>query len=150
MSSKKSFTKSGKSFNGSSDFNPYILLFGRFLISIIFVVSGIKQIGNFKIMVYNLEQHHIPLAGLALMFAILIEIGGGVSLLLGYRTRYMAVVLIGFLIAANLVFNMDFSDALRQMQFMKDMAILGGLLFVQQMGGGKFSLDFILSRKENA
>ncbi len=140
MSDKKRVPSKG-SRQPAIELNPYLLLIGRVLLAIIFMVSGFKQIGNFKVMVYNLEQHHIPLAGLAMMLAILMEIGGGLFLMLGYRTKQAALVLVVFLLLANAVFNLDFSDALRQMQFFKDLAILGGLLFVTQTGGGRFSLE---------
>jgi putative oxidoreductase len=140
MSDKKK-VPAQKSRQSAIALNPYWLLAARVLLAIIFVVSGFKQIGNFKLMVYNLEQHHVPLAGLAMMFAILMEIGGGLFLMLGYRTRQAAQVLVVFLVLANVIFNLDFSDALRQMQFLKDLAILGGLLLIMQTGGGRFSLE---------
>ena len=72
--------------------------------------------------------------------AILFEIGGGLSVLLGYYPRLGALTLLLFLIPTTAVFHRDFSNPAQVIQFLKNVAILGGLLAVLSAGGGEFAL----------
>jgi putative oxidoreductase len=115
--------------------------FGRFLIAVIFLLSGIG-----KIFAPEATQGYIAAAGLPLpvvgyAIALLAEVGGGLLLLLGYQTRYAALGLAIFTVAAAIGFHHNFADQNQMIHFLKNFAITGGLLQVFAFGPGSFSLD---------
>lgn len=71
----------------------------------------------------------------------LVEIGGGLALVLGYRTRFAAAVLAIFSFVAALFFHSNFADQNQMIHFFKNVAIGGGLLQVSAFGAGRLSLD---------
>jgi putative oxidoreductase len=75
------------------------------------------------------------------LIAIIVELGGGLLLLVGFQMRIVALVLAGFALAAALAFQNKFSDANEMIHFLKDIAIIGGLLQVAAFGPGSVSLD---------
>jgi putative oxidoreductase len=83
----------------------------------------------------------LPLPSLAYGIAAFIEIVGGITLLLGYRTRIVAGVLFVFALATAAVFHNHFGDQNQFIHFFKNIAIAGGLLHVIAFGGGRVSLD---------
>lgn len=118
-----------------------IPLIARILLSAIFLRSGIGKIIGFAGTQQSMASAGIPLTGLFLFGAIVFELVGGISVLLGYKARWGAIVLIIFLIPATLIFHTDFADSMQVGQFMKNLAILGGLLMVVAYGPGSISLD---------
>ena len=89
-----------------------------------------------------MSAHGMPLTSVFLVGAIALEIFGGLSVLLGIKTRWGAAMLIVFLIPATLIFHTDFSTEIEQAMFLKNLAMLGGLLMLIQYGGG----DLVLLR----
>ncbi len=81
------------------------------------------------------------LTGLFIVAAIAIELAGGLSVLLGYKTRWGAIALTLFLIPATLIFHTNFADQMQTIHVMKNLAILGGLLMIIQYGAGRISFD---------
>jgi putative oxidoreductase len=73
--------------------------------------------------------------------AIVVEIGGGLSLFLGFKAKWAALIIALYLIPATLIFHGHFSDQGQFVQFLKNLAIIGGLLMVAAFDGGKISLD---------
>jgi putative oxidoreductase len=73
--------------------------------------------------------------------AIVIEIGGGLSLLLGYWTRAGAIALILFMIPTTLLFHTNFADQNQMIHFLKNLAMFGGLFYVAAYGAGPLSMD---------
>ena len=90
----------------------------------------------------------IPLPNLLLIPTILLLIGGGLSVLLGYKAQWGAIALILFLIPVTLLFHNDFSQAGQDFQFMKNLAILVGLLIMTQYGFGPLILDTSLKKAQ--
>lgn len=121
-------------------------LAGRIFIALIFIVSGAGKIGNFDNTLAYMSAQGMPMATFFLIGAIVFELLGGLSLLSGYKTPYGVVMLALFLIPATLIFHPFWSvpEEMYQLQmimFLKNIAILGGLLTVLAHGPGKFSLD---------
>jgi putative oxidoreductase len=87
-----------------------------------------------------MAQMGMHMTGLFAVLAILFELGGGLSVLLGYFPRLGALALVLFLVPTTIVFHRDFSVAGQSVQFAKNLAILGGLLAIVAAGGGEFSL----------
>ena len=83
----------------------------------------------------------IPLAALVTLFTIVFEIAGGASLILGYKARIGAILLLLFLTPATLLFHYPIADPSQMIQFMKNLAIMGGLLMVTVYGSGPVSLE---------
>src|SRR3989339_161443 len=107
--------------------NP-VPLIARILISAIFLMSGWGKIINPAGTQQYMAAHGMPFAGLLLLGAIILEIGGGLSVLLGYKARWGAIALVVFLIPTTIIFHTKFSEQLQVIMFMKNLAILGGLL----------------------
>ena len=120
---------------------PAVAAAGRVLLAALFLVSGIQ-----KLFVPSMIQGYIASVGLpvpSLVYAItvVVEIGAGALLLLGFRTRLMAWVLAAFTVAAALIFHRALGDPNQFVHFLKNLAIAGGLLHVAGTGAGAFSLD---------
>lgn len=119
--------------------SPYIGLVGRILISLIFVLSGLNKIAGYAGTQAYMEAMGVP--GMLLPLAILLEVGGGLAVMIGWRTRTMALLLAGFTLLTAVAFHADFGDKMQLIMFMKNLAITGGLLFLVQYGAGELSLD---------
>lgn len=111
----------------------YGSLIGRILISFIFLKSGFDKIVDFENIQSYMVDVGIPSTAFLLVIAILFEIGGGLLVLLGLKARTGAILLIIFLIPTTLLFHPYATDPL---QFMKNLAIIGGLVGVMVHGAG--------------
>ena len=119
----------------------YIPLVARTFIALIFIQTGIGKIAGFADIQQQIASVGIPLATLVALFTIVFEIAGGISLILGYKARIGGILLLVFLIPATLVFHNPVADPTQMIQFMKNLAIMGGLLMVVAYGAGPVSLD---------
>ncbi|MDB5551103.1 MAG: LysR family transcriptional regulator, partial [Rhizobium sp.] len=88
----------------------------------------------------------LPFPLLGYLLSILIEVGGGVLLLIGYQTRLVALVLALFTLVTAVIFHSNFADQNMMIHFLKNVAMAGGLLQVVAFGPGAFSVD---SRRGN-
>ena len=121
-------------------------LAGRILIALIFILSGFSKIGGFSGTVGYIASKGLPLPQLAAIGAMMIELGGGILLVLGWKTRWAAAALLLFTALAALLFHnfwaMPPDQAQNQMiHFMKNISMMGGLLYVVTYGSGPLSLD---------
>ena len=119
----------------------FIPLIARLLLSAIFLISAFGKISNFSGTQQYMASYKMPLTGFFLVCAIILEIFGGLSVLLGFKAKLGAIALIIFLIPATLIFHTKLSDQIQMIMFMKNMAILGGLLLLVFFGAGPLSLD---------
>ena len=124
-----------------------LLITGRALLGLYFIVPGITKITGWAAMSAYMEQHGVPLIPVLLILTIILQIGGGACLAIGYRTQLMAFVLAGLTLLINL-FMHDFwnvyegTDQGHETQnFIKNLAIMAGLLFVAGSSGGKSGKD---------
>jgi len=129
--------------NGS---NGPLPLIGRILVSVIFIASGLGKLAAFNMMAGMLAAKGFPAPAVALGIAAAVEIFGGLALLLGLHTRVAAWVLFLFLIPTTLAFHnfwalsgMEKMD--NQAHFFKNVAIMGGLIFLAAFGAGAYSID---------
>lgn len=119
---------------------------GRVLLTLIFLVAAAGKLMDFQGTAQDLASRGVPLPRLALAVAIALEAGGALLVLLGFRARLGAWLLILFLVPVTLVMHNFWASAGNQriadlLQCLKNLAILGGLLLVGAYGGGPFSLD---------
>lgn len=115
------------------------LLVSRVLLSGIFLFSGSQKILHFAQTQGFMEAAGMRMTGLFLVLAILFELGGGISLLLGCYPRLGALALLLFLAPVTLVFHRALGDPGQAAHFAKNIAIMGGLLAIVSAGGGEFS-----------
>lgn len=126
--------------------NRYLPPAARLLMSAIFLLSAFGKITDWSGTAGYMAAYGFFAIPFFLTAAIVLELGGGLSLLLGYKARWGALALIVFLIPATLIFHAFWSvpeaDAKMQMiNFLKNVSILGGLLMVMANGAGAFSVD---------
>jgi putative oxidoreductase len=112
---------------------------GRVLISAIFLVSGLGKIAGYAATQGYMAAMGVP--GLLLPLVIVLEIGGALAVILGYRTRLVAFLLAGFCIVSALIFHHPAGDQMQSILFMKNFAIAGGFLFLVARAPGAWSLD---------
>lgn len=122
-------------------FQRFIPLIARTFLAVIFLRSGFNKLFDPTGTQEQIAGAGIPLAGLVLIFTILFEIAGALSIILGYKARIGAILLTIFLIPATLVFHNPLTDPSQTTQFFKNLSILGGLLMVYAFGSGPISLD---------
>ena len=118
-----------------------IALVGRILIAAIFVMSGAGKIAQPAANIAYMTAAGLPMAPIGLVVAALIELGGGIGLILGYRTRLVATGLALFALVTAFVFHSDFSDQNQFIHFFKNVAVAGGLVQIVAFGAGRLSLD---------
>jgi len=114
-------------------------LTGRVLMSAIFIMAGISKIGAYAGTQGYMESAGIP--GALLPLVILLEIGGGLAVLLGWKVRIAAFLLAGFSVLSALIFHANFADQTQSILFMKNVAMAGGLLFLVSGGVPAWSID---------
>jgi putative oxidoreductase len=117
------------------------LLLGRILMSAIFVMGGLSKLLAFAGMQQAFGKMGLPVPALALTVAIVIELAGGLALLVGFATQPVAVVLGLWCVATALVAHTHFADQNMQIHFMKNLAMAGGFAYVAVFGAGSISID---------
>jgi putative oxidoreductase len=122
------------------DTPAWLPLVGRISLSAIFVLSGLSKLAAPAATIGYIDSVGLPLAPVALGVAILVEIVGGVMLVLGYRVRAVASLLALFSLATAFFFHFDLADQNQFIHFFKNIARAGGLAQVAAFGGGRLSL----------
>ncbi|MDY7014075.1 MAG: DoxX family protein [Cyanobacteriota bacterium] len=118
----------------------YLPLTARIFIAIIFLNSGVGKILGFSGTQAMMSGKGLPAAGLLLVGTIAFQLLGGLSLVLGYKIKWGAILLILFLIPATLVFHSPLNPE-EFTNFLKNLALIGGLLLLVERGAGPLSLD---------
>ena len=124
----------------------YVSLAGRILVSSIFLLSGFLKIANWAGTAAEMERHGMPAVTFFLTAATVVEIVGGLALLLGFQTRFAALILFLYLIPVTPVMHNFWAVTGPAQQgqlfhFLKNLAIMGGLLLLTGFGPGWFSFD---------
>src|SRR5256885_12388788 len=125
----------------SSTTQDKIALTGRVLLAAIFMMSGLGKVAAPAATLAYMKAAGLPFAPVGLAGAALIELGGGLALILGYRTRVAAAVLAAFALVTAAIFHSALGDQNQLIHFFKNVAMAGGLLQVAAFGGGRLSLD---------
>ncbi|MGJ7526747.1 DoxX family protein [Variovorax sp. GB1P17] len=123
-----------------------LALIGRLMVAFLFIPAGIGKLMGFGGTVGYITSAGLPLPEVAAAVAIVIELGLGIALLLGFKTRWSAIVMAIFTVVTALFFHKYWSapEAMKMMQqinFNKNIAIAGGLLALAAFGPGRFSID---------
>lgn len=120
------------------DNDSLLALTGRVLLAVLYLAAAFGKISNFDATTQYVRAHGLPWPGLFCAAAVLVEALGGLSLLLGYHTRWSALALFAFTIPVTLLFHVSPDQ---RVHFLKNLAVMGGLLQVAAHDPGEFSLD---------
>ncbi len=114
-------------------------LLGRIMIALIFILAGVGKIMDPAGTAGYMESMGVP--SILLWPTVLLEILGGIAIIIGYKTGWAAFALAAFSVAAAVLFHADFGDKMQMILFMKNIALAGGLLLLTAGGPTGFSLD---------
>lgn len=119
----------------------YLPLAARICLCLIFLKAGISHLTGFSGTVSQMAGMGLPIPEVLLIFTIIFQILGGLSLLLGYKVKIGSILLILFLIPATLVYHNPIGDPSQINGFLKNIGLIGGLLMVIYAGAGALSID---------
>jgi len=123
-----------------------LALLGRVLLASIFVYSGFGKITDFQGTAGYIASAGMPMPQVLAVGAIVVEFIGGLALLIGFRARWAALAFVVFLIVITPIFHNFWpvpADEVmsQQINFIKNVAIIGGMLMVMAFGPGRYSVD---------
>ena len=118
----------------------------RILISLMFVTSGFSKISAYAATQGYMEAMGVP--GVLLPLVVVVELLGGLAVMLGWKTRIAAFLLAGFSLLSALLFHANFGDQMQMIMFMKNISIAGGFLMIVSLGGGAYALDNRLNKRK--
>ena len=123
-----------------------LALAGRLLMAVLFLPAGIGKLTGFAGTVGYISSVGLPMPQLAAVVALLVEIVGGVALVVGFGTRFAAAVLAVFTLVASVLFHAFWAvpadqQMIAQLLFYKNVAVIGGLLTIAAWGAGAWSVD---------
>jgi putative oxidoreductase len=124
-----------------NDNTRYLPFAGRAIIGAVFLMSGLSKLTAYGATTALIATVGLPVPPLAWLVAVVVEAGGGLLLLLGFRTRAVALVLAAFVVATAVFFHRNFADQNQMIHFLKNLIIVGGLLQIAHFGAGAVSLD---------
>ena len=129
-----------------------ILLAGRLALGTIFVESGLLKLTSLTAFAASLASRGVPQSSVWAVIGATIEFGGDLLILTGLRIRYASLLMILFVIVATAISHRywEFTGPnfrTQQIQFFKNLSIIGGFLLLYVAGGGRYSLDEWLRRK---
>ena len=121
--------------------NSALLLVGRILMAIIFVLAGFGKLTSIEGTAGYFANYNLPAPTALAVIVGLVELIGGLAILAGFQTRIVAIVLAVFTVATALVAHMDWADMNQLIHFQKNLAIAGGFLILAASGAGAYSVD---------
>lgn len=132
--------------NGSQAGQAWLDLIARIFIGALFIIYGVLQSTRYGFYIGYMTKFSVPMPAILLFLTIIIEIGGGAMLIVGWKTRWAGAILAVFTLIVTFFFHryweFDAAQAPIQMgNFYKNFAIIGGLLYVYLHGAGVLSLD---------
>jgi putative oxidoreductase len=126
--------------------NDVAALAGRVLLALMFLAAGYGKITGYEGTAGYMAGAGLPMVALLLPLTILVELGGGIALVVGWKARWAALLLAAFTIVATLIYHNFWAMTgdevmVNTLFFLKNVAVIGGLLMVYAFGPGKFSVD---------
>ncbi len=130
--------------------NP-LSFFGRVLIALLFIPAGFGKIAGFVGTAAYISKMGVPLPEVAAIIAIVVELGLGILLLVGFQTRWAALGIAIFTFVITFIFHQYWGIPAemvmsQKMNFFKNMAAVGGLLSIAAWGAGAWSVDAKLNK----
>jgi putative oxidoreductase len=124
-----------------NDATRYLAAFGRALIGAIFVLSGVGKLAAYGATTAGIIAVGLPFPPLAYATAVIVEVGVGLLLLIGFQARAAALVLAIWCVVTAAFFHSHFADQNAMIHFLKNLMIAGGLLQIVYHGAGALSVD---------
>jgi putative oxidoreductase len=122
-------------------------LLGRVAMSVIFIHGGWAKLLAPAGTQALLASHDLPLMQLGWILAVVVELGGGLAILFGLFTRLVGLLLAIWCLATALIAHTNFADRNQEIHFLKNLAMMGGFLYVVAFGARAWSLDAWWSRR---
>jgi len=114
-------------------------LLARIFLGHIFLLAGVSKINTYEGTQGYMDAMGVP--GVLLPLVILLEIAGGLMIIIGWKTKWASIALALFTVVAAAIFHSNFADQMQMILFMKNIAIVGGFLLLAVHGAGAYSLD---------
>ncbi len=129
--------------NTIDKFGPLV---GRILLAAIFLISGIGKIGGFTGTAGYMASKGLPMAEVLLAITIVIEIGAALMIIGGFKARLGATALFLWMIPVTFLFHNYWAmpadqQMIQQIMFMKNLGLMGGMLYIMAFGSGPMSID---------
>ena len=119
----------------------WVILLGRVLMAFIFIHGGINKAMAPTATMGYFAHLNLPMPGAAYALTLLIEIGAGITFLIGWKARASALILAIWCVATAMTAHYHPGDTGQMIHFMKNMCMAGGFLQVLAHGAGRFSVD---------
>lgn len=119
----------------------WISFLGRVLLSLIFIISGILKVLDPAGTLAYIESAHLPMPQVAYIVALVVELGLGTALLVGFKSQLAAAGIAIFTFVTALMFHSNMADPVQVVMFLKNITIIGGLLVIIAFGPGGYSVD---------
>ena len=121
-------------------------LAGRVLLALMFVLAGYGKIGGFEGVTSAIASKGLPLPPVAAGIALVVELVGGLMLVVGWKARWAALAIAIFTLFASIFFHdfwtmTDQAARTNQLMFLKNIGVIGGMLMVFAFGPGRYSID---------
>jgi len=135
----------------TDSFGDAMALIGRILVAYLFVPSGFGKLMGFAGTAGYIAAKGVPLPEVCAAIAVAAELGLGLLLLGGFKTRWVALGLAIFVAVISPIFH-NYWDApqaqvmMQTLNFNKNLAIMGGLLAFAAFGAGRLSIDGRMAR----
>lgn len=129
-----------------STINKFGPLLGRILLGLIFLLSGLGKIGGFVGTAGWMTSKGLPMAEVLLAITVVIEIGASLMIIGGFKARLGAAALFLWMIPVTFLFHNFWSmpaaeQQIQMIMFMKNLGLMGGMLYIMAFGSGPMSLD---------
>jgi len=127
--------------NGTASNASGAILLGRILLSILFILSGFAKLTAISGTAQWFGSIGLPLPTVVAVGAGLVELFGGLAILVGFQTRIVAIVLAIFTLAATAIAHLNFADQIQLLMLQKNLGLTGGFILLAVLGAGAYSID---------
>jgi putative oxidoreductase len=119
----------------------YLVPLGRLLMSSLFIWAGFGKLTNPSGTAQYFASYHLPAPDVLVWIVIIIELIGGLLILVGFQTRWVALVLALFCLVTGFAIHLPAGDLPNMINFYKNLVMAGGFLYVVAYGAGALSVD---------